>query len=109
LQPYTDKTLEALGREGVGRVDVVAPGFTADCLETLEELAMEGRASFLAAGGKEFHYIPALNEHPQWIDALGRIALENLGGWVSESWDRAADEQARQTSKNLALNLGARS
>ena len=109
LQPYTDKTLEALGREGVNRVDVVAPGFTADCLETLEELAMEGRASFLAAGGKEFHYIPALNEHPQWIDALGRIALENLGGWVGDTWDRDADEQARQTSKNLAQNLGARS
>jgi ferrochelatase len=68
---------------------------------------MEGRASFLAAGGKEFNYIPALNEHPQWIAALGQIALENLGGWVSETWDRDADEQARQTSKNLALNLGA--
>ena len=108
LQPYTDKTLAELGRAGTGRVDVVAPGFTADCLETLEELAMEGRASFLAAGGKEFNYIPALNEHPQWIDALGRIALENLGGWVSETWDPDADEQARQTSKKLALNLGAR-
>jgi ferrochelatase len=107
LQPYTDKTLEALGREGVNRVDVVAPGFTADCLETLEELAMEGRASFLAAGGKTFRYIPALNEHPRWIEALGRIALENLGGWVSEAWDREADEQARQTSKNLAMSAGA--
>ncbi len=108
LQPYTDKTLQALGREGVKRVDVVAPGFTADCLETLEELAMEGRASFLQAGGKEFHYIPALNEHPRWIDALGRIALENLGGWVSEAWDRDADEQARLASKTHALKLGAR-
>jgi ferrochelatase len=109
LQPYTDKTLAELGRAGTGRVDVVAPGFTADCLETLEELAMEGRASFFAAGGKEFNYIPALNEHPQWIDALGRIALENLGGWVSESWDRNADEQARRASKNMALSMGARS
>ena len=107
LQPYTDKTLEALGREGVSRVDVIAPGFTADCLETLEELAMEGRASFLQAGGKEFHYIPALNEHPQWIAALGRIALDNLGGWVNDTWDRDADEQARQTSRNLALSQGA--
>jgi protoporphyrin/coproporphyrin ferrochelatase len=109
LQPYTDKTLEELGRAGAGRVDVVAPGFTADCLETLEELAMEGRTSFLRAGGKEFHYIPALNEHPQWIDALGRIALENLGGWASASWDRDADEQARQSSKARALAQGARS
>ncbi len=108
LQPYTDKTLQALGREGVGRVDVVAPGFTADCLETLEELAMEGRTSFLAAGGKEFHYIPALNEHPQWIAALGRIALENLGDWIGDNWDRTADETARQASKTLATNQGAR-
>ena len=108
LQPYTDKTLEALGREGVNRVDVVAPGFTADCLETLEELAMEGRASFLSAGGKAFHYIPALNEHPQWIAALGQIALDNLGGWVGESWDRDADETAREDSKRRALALGAR-
>jgi ferrochelatase len=109
LQPYTDKTLTELGRAGTGRVDVVAPGFTADCLETLEELAMEGRASFLAAGGKDFHYIPALNEHPQWIDALGQIALENLGGWVSGSLDRDADEQVRQAGKNRALAMGARS
>jgi ferrochelatase len=108
LQPYTDRTLAELGRAGVNRVDVVAPGFTADCLETLEELAMEGRASFLAAGGKAFHYIPALNEHPQWIDALGRIALENLGGWASASWDRETDAQMRDASKTRALQLGAR-
>lgn len=108
LQPYTDKTLGELGRAGVKRVDVVAPGFTADCLETLEELAMEGRAAFLAAGGKAFHYIHALNEHAQWIDALGRIALENLGGWVSESWDREAAQAASETSKIRALQSGAK-
>jgi ferrochelatase len=107
LQPYTDKTLAELGRAGVARVDVVAPGFTADCLETLEELAMEGRATFLAAGGKDFRYIPALNAHPRWIDALGRIALENLGGWVGETWDAEADEQARQLSRQRAAALGA--
>ncbi len=107
LQPYTDKTLEALGREGVKRVDVVAPGFTADCLETLEELAIEGRETFLAAGGREFHYLPALNEHPRWIEALGEIALENLGGWVDLQWDRDADEQARQASRQRAAALGA--
>lgn len=90
-------------------MDVVAPGFIADCLETLEELAMEGRASFLAAGGKEFKYIPALNEHSQWIAALGQIALENLGGWVNDSWDRDTAELARQTSKNRAVSMGARS
>jgi ferrochelatase len=107
LTPYTDKTLEALGREGVGRVDIVAPGFTADCLETLEELAMEGRETFLTAGGKDFHYIPALNEHPRWIDALGSIALENLGGWINETWDRETDKLTRETSRQRALQTGA--
>lgn len=107
LQPYTDKTLGALGREGVRRVDVVAPGFTADCLETLEELGMEGRASFLGAGGREFHYIPALNQHPRWIEALGRIALDNLGGWVSDRWDAEADEAARRESARRARDFGA--
>ncbi len=107
LQPYTDKTLAALGREGIARVDVVAPGFTSDCLETLEELAMEGRQTFLAAGGREFHYIPALNTHPQWIAALGHIALDNLGGWAQTSWDRDADSLAREASRTRALQLGA--
>ncbi|MBT9567710.1 MAG: ferrochelatase [Thiobacillus sp.] len=107
LKPYTDATLGELGRQAVKRVDVVAPGFVADCLETLEELAMEGRASFLAAGGKEFNYVPALNEHPQWIEALGRLALENLGGWASDSWNREDAEAARQTTLNRAVSLGA--
>ena len=74
----------------------------------MEELAMEGRETFLEAGGKEFRYIPALNEHPQWIAALGQIALENLGGWVSLDGERNADEAERQASRNRALALGAR-
>ena len=78
LQPYTDKTLEALGREGLGRVDVICPGFGADCLETLEEIAMEGRATFKAAGGKEFNYIPTANDSKPWITALTIIAMERL-------------------------------
>ena len=82
LQPYTDATLQALGKEGVGRVDVVCPGFAADCLETLEEISIEGRESFLGAGGKEFHYIPSTNDTPAWMTALGIIALENLQDWT---------------------------
>ncbi len=62
LQPYTDKTLETLAKEGVKQVDVICPGFSADCLETLEEIAVENRERFLQAGGEELHYIPALNE-----------------------------------------------
>jgi len=82
LQPYTDATLRALGQEGVGRVDVVCPGFAADCLETLEEISIEARESFLEAGGKEFHYIPSTNDTPAWMTALGIIVLENLEGWT---------------------------
>ena len=108
LQPYTDKTLGELGKAGVTRVDVIAPGFTSDCLETLEELAMEGRDRFLTSGGKEFNYIPALNEHPAWIDALGQITLENLGGWVSATLDKEAAERQRQQSKQLAMERGSR-
>lgn len=70
LQPYTDKTLEKLGEEGHERVKVMCPAFTADCLETLEEIAEEGRDSFLEAGGKDFEQIPCLNEHPKFIDFL---------------------------------------
>jgi ferrochelatase len=78
LQPYTDVTLEKLGREGVGRIDVICPGFAADCLETLEEIAMEGRATFKAAGGKEFNYIPTANDAKPWVTALTILAMENL-------------------------------
>lgn len=82
LKPYTADTLKRLGAEGVGRVDVACPGFAADCLETLEEIAIEGRATFLKAGGKDFHYIPTTNDTPAWMTALSIIALENLQGWT---------------------------
>lgn len=107
LQPYTDKTLEKLAHAGTARVDVVCPGFTADCLETLEEIAQEVRETFLHAGGKEFHYIPALNARPDWIAALGNIALTNLGGWVSDDWDQEKAAQSLQESAQRAANLGA--
>ncbi|MFN3883567.1 MAG: ferrochelatase [Rhodocyclaceae bacterium] len=79
LQPYTQPTLEALARGGLKSVDVICPGFPADCLETLEEIAIECRQAFLRAGGKEFHYIPCLNERPDWIAALADLCLARLG------------------------------
>ncbi len=78
LQPYTQATLEALARDGVKRVDVVCPGFVSDCLETLEEIALECKAAYLAAGGMEFHYIPCLNERHEWIAALSMLLRERL-------------------------------
>ncbi len=109
LQPYTAPTLESLAKQGVGRVDVMCPGFTSDCLETLEEIAMEAKQDFLAAGGKTFHYIPCLNEDPRWIAALATLVETQAGGWPLSA---APDAQAvRRTDAELgraqALALGA--
>jgi ferrochelatase len=81
LEPYTLPTLLALARGGVRSVDVICPGFVADCLETLEEIDIEARAAFLQAGGTAFNYIACLNESPQWIAALSELAERQLGGW----------------------------
>jgi ferrochelatase len=83
LQPYTAETLSESGRQGVRRLDVVCPGFVADCLETLEEIGIEGKKTFLDSGGKDFHLVPCLNERPDWIDALAAIAGQHLGGWLN--------------------------
>jgi ferrochelatase len=93
LRPYTDETLAALGREGVGRVDVICPGFAADCLETLEEIAIEGRDTFRAAGGREFHYIPTTNDTPAWMTALTILVGEEL--LALEAGGSGGDEPAR--------------
>jgi ferrochelatase len=85
LQPYTEPTLRELAATGVSRVDVMCPGFPADCLETLEEIAMEGRDAFLGAGGKTFHYIPCLNDSNTWITALASIADRHLAGWPTRA------------------------
>jgi ferrochelatase len=106
LQPYTQPTLEALARQGTRRVDVVCPGFTSDCLETLEEIGMECRDAFLAAGGKSFHYIPCLNDETEWIGALGKIAEQHLAGWPTQVTPDAA---ALAAQKQRAIDLGASS
>jgi ferrochelatase len=103
LQPYTAATLAQWGKQGLRRVDVVCPGFVADCLETLEEIGIEGKAEFLKAGGKEFHAIPCLNESDAWIQALAQIAQEHLQGW-----DRAdTNPDELEQSRRRALALGA--
>ncbi len=82
LQPYTDKTLETLPDEGVKSVQVMCPGFAADCLETLEEIALEARDTFIEAGGERFEYIPCLNTRRDHIEALTAVIEENLTGWA---------------------------
>jgi ferrochelatase len=78
LQPYTDKTLKSLAQGGVKNVQVICPGFSADCLETLEEVAMENRDIFLEAGGEVYDYIPCLNDHPSHIDLLVKLIDQHL-------------------------------
>jgi ferrochelatase len=105
LEPYTEPTLIAMAQSGAKSVDVVCPGFTSDCLETLEEINMEARHAFLTAGGQNFNYIACLNAMPQWIDALGQISQQHLAGWpITESPDAPALAQSRAA----ALALGAK-
>lgn len=85
LQPYTDKTLEALPEQGVKRVAVMMPGFSADCLETLEEIAMEAEESFHEAGGTHFTAVPCLNDRADHMDMLADVARRRLlSGWLDE-------------------------
>jgi ferrochelatase len=105
LEPYTEPTLIAMGKAGVGRVDVICPGFTSDCLETLEEINMEAREAFLHAGGKAFHYISCLNDSPLAINALAAVATQHLGGWDTQT---APDVATLAHSRAEALALGAK-
>lgn len=106
LKPYTAETLTDLARAGVEEVDVLCPGFPADCLETLEEIALEGKKTFLAAGGKRFRFIPGLNDSVEWIEALGRIAVEHMGGWPTAR-PRPEEEAARAAQRVRAEAMGA--
>jgi len=102
IEPYTEPSLIALGKAGVKRVDVVCPGFTSDCLETLEEIAMEGRETFLHAGGKVFNYIPCVNDDPVWITALSEIAQRHLAGWPTQG---SVDAGMLEAQKQMALKM----
>ena len=103
LEPYTEPTLIAMAQQGVKKVDVICPGFTGDCLETLEEIQQEAQEAFLHAGGESFSYIPCLNNNAQWIDALADISLGHMQGWDLS----APDEAALAASRARALAHGA--
>ena len=105
LQPYTAATLVGLARQGIRQVDVLCPGFPADCLETLEEIAVEGKATFLEAGGSEFRYIPCHNERDDWIAALADLATTHLQGWPTRM---PAGGGELELSSLRARSLGAR-
>ena len=109
LQPYTEPTLIALAEQGIKRVDVACPGFTSDCLETLEEIGMEARDAFLKAGGQTFHYIPCLNDQHEWMLALSQIAIRHLQGWDTQTARTDATLLAqREQQQRLAQAAGAK-
>jgi ferrochelatase len=109
LQPYTAPTVAQLARDGVKRLDVICPGFISDCLETLEEISMEVRHDFESNGGKEFHYIPCLNESPAWIAALAEIAEQHIIGWPTQLAPTAREllKKEADAGRAKALALGA--
>ncbi|MGA7997096.1 MAG: ferrochelatase [Bradyrhizobium sp.] len=82
LKPYTDKTMERLAKEGVRRIAVVTPGFSADCLETLEEIAQENAEIFKHNGGEQFSFIPCLNDSEPGMDVIRQLVLRELQGWI---------------------------
>jgi len=102
LKPYTSEVLTDLGKQGLTRVDVICPGFVADCLETLEEIAIEAKELFLRAGGREFHYIACMNELHEWIAALTDLVERNLHGWTA-----VPSAESLEQSRLRALAAGA--
>jgi protoporphyrin/coproporphyrin ferrochelatase len=109
LQPYTAPTLQQLAKGGLKSVDLICPGFTSDCLETLEEIAIEARHDFKAAGGKEFNYIPCLNENMPWVTGMADIAEQHLAGWPTRltSAQQDAVKLDKEAGRKNAQKLGA--
>ena len=81
LQPYTDKTLEELPKKGIKKIHILSPGFSSDCLETLEELEVQNKENFLSSGGERYNYIKCLNDDPQHLKMLGFLILNHIKGW----------------------------
>ena len=105
LQPYTEPTLCELAKQGVKTIDVFCPGFSVDCLETLEEIAIRGREVFIEAGGLELRYIPALNDSQLHVASITNLISRNIENWGEEDTE---DEQTRRQAREKALTMGAR-
>jgi ferrochelatase len=102
IKPYTDVTIRYLAQSGVESLDVLAPGFAADCLETLDELAELNRDFFLAAGGRRFRYLPCLNDRADHVAALAALARRHLQGWIEEA-AAAGERSASQAGNSRTL------
>jgi len=101
LEPYTEPTVKQLAEQGIKRIDAICPGFAADNLETLEEIAMEAKEAFIHAGGERFDFIDCLNDRPDWIGALADLSLQHLQGWPLGA------VPADDTQRQRALAMGA--
>ena len=110
LKPYCDKTLQELPSQGSKSVELICPGFTADCLETLEEISIENRSLFLDAGGEHFHYIPALNTSDEHINVLCEVLTAHCFGWpeTMPGWDAGKRAVEENKSRERALKMGAK-
>jgi len=93
LKPYTDETLKGLPDNGTLSVQVICPGFSADCLETIEEIGMENRDYFFEAGGERYEYVPCLNAHEQHLDALAARISDELAGWQKRPFEPAQSKR----------------
>ncbi len=109
LRPYTDERVQDLGKAGVKRLDVICPGFSADCLETLEEIAMQNQEFFIEAGGEQLSYIPAVNARRDHISFLTQLVLRHLQGWpeTSPAWDEETLRAERIKCAERAAASGA--
>jgi len=109
LRPYTDETLRNLPAKGIKKIDVMCPGFSADCLETLEEIAITNREEFINAGGKEYRYVPALNASDPHIEMITNLILQQTLGWpeLDDKLDPAAIEKSASKRRERALAKGA--
>ena len=106
MKPYTIETMAKLPNDGVKTIDVFCPGFSADCIETLEEINMENRRVYLEAGGESFSYISALNAEAAHIEALTNIVLQHTQGWPETSSDYRSED--KEIVKQRAKKLGAK-
>ncbi len=106
LRPYTNETIESLAKSGVKTLDVICPGFSSDCLETIDEIDRDYREVFESNGGKDYRYIPALNDRTDFIETLSELCLDNLFGWLSKgesAEDLARRDERYRTQKTMGL------
>ena len=104
LEPATEPALVSMAHAGIRKVDVICPGFTSDCLETLEEIQQEAKVAFVQAGGERFNYMACLNTRPDWIRAMTALSIQHLQGWPTQT---PTDVQALHAQRQLALAGGA--